>query len=71
MEEMADGLSREDAIAATVTVLADLIAAVEPDADRESFVFDIRRRFGGVVARRRLAMMQSISDEIGEPIGNA
>lgn len=71
MDEMADGMSRDDAIAATMTVLGDLIAAVEPDKDREAFVFDVKRRIEHVVAHRRLLMMQDISDSIGPTVGNA
>lgn len=71
MEEMDDGLSRDDAIAATVTVLGDLIGAIEPDADREAIVLNVKRRIEGVVAHRRMLMLKDIEDTIGETIGNA
>ena len=71
MEEMEDGMSRGEAIAATMTVLGDLVAAVEPDKTRESIVADIRLNIEALVAHRRLLMMNDIADEIGPTVGSA
>lgn len=70
-EEIEGGLGAKDAIDATVAALGDLFAAIEPDRDREMAVSHLLGRFERVVAHRRKLMMDGISDEIGEPIGNA